>query len=57
MIMPITKEQKDKIKKILADYRRDVRTLKKQYKQEVVKAVEELDQVKAKKFKRAIEAL
>jgi hypothetical protein len=54
--MPLTADQKAKIKQILAAHRRDVRTLVKKHKQEIVKTVEELDAVKTKKIKRIIES-
>lgn len=52
--MPLTAEQKSQIKKILQDYRRDVRSLVKKHKQLVVKTIETMDQKKAEKIKQLI---
>jgi hypothetical protein len=53
--MALTPTQKSHIKKILAQYDREVRGIVAKHKKIVVKAVEDLDKQKADKIKRLIE--
>lgn len=55
--VPLTPTQIDQIKTILRVYKQDLRRLVKKHKQAVIQAVGEMDSVKAKKIKRAIEAV
>ncbi|MFH1620997.1 MAG: hypothetical protein ABIB04_02840 [Patescibacteria group bacterium] len=54
--MALTTAQKQKIKEIVKNYEHDVKKLTGGFKQEVIKASNEIDQVKMKKIKRQIEA-
>ena len=55
--MALTAVQKAKIKKILTDYRREVRAIVTKHKTEISKAVEDLDKQKADKIKKTIERM
>jgi len=52
--MPLSPAQKAEIKRILQGYQREVHGLVKKHKQEVVKAVEEIDRKKTEQIKRLI---
>ena len=54
--MPLTAEQKAQVKKILKQYKRDVRGIVKKHQQNIVKIVEDLDKKKTEKIKRLISA-
>lgn len=53
--MALTPQQKAKIKKILQQYRHEVRGIVAKHKKIVVKAVEDLDKQKTEKIKKLIE--
>jgi Spy/CpxP family protein refolding chaperone len=52
--MPLTAEQKAKIKDILKKYRHDVNGVVKKHKQDVVHFVEEADKQQAEKIRQAL---
>jgi|GEM_PF-2786041 len=53
--MPITADQKAKLKKILVDYSKDLRGIVKQHTEQVVEAVTQNDKQKAEEIKRRID--
>lgn len=53
--MPLTADQKTKIKEILTKYKQDVRALVKQHKADVVKTVGEMDKKRTEEIHRLIE--
>lgn len=52
--MPLTAEQKTKIKSILLNYKRDVRAIVKKHKETVVQAVEAADAQKLQSVRQAL---